>query len=100
MLALLFALAAFLLAGMAWSSNKALTQNMNRLLVRIDRLERSRGLVQGQTWRAKIRYPGQKPIVRVVEANNEGDALRQLIVDGVKPQFVMELGPVDPPTAA
>ena len=87
----LFAWIALILSLLAFLANRAIQQNMNRLLIRMDLLERAKGVVSAETWRAKIRIPRMKPCIRVIEARNEGDALRQLIVDGVKPQHIETL---------
>lgn len=78
---------------------------MNLLRVRLDRIERARGLSDTQRWEAWIKA-GSRTVVRILEAGSEGDALRQLLVDGYNPKHITSLklvgapdGPFRPPAA-
>lgn len=102
-MSLALSILAFILAAMAWSSNKAIRANMNQLLVRLTICERARGLAPSHSWQAKIRRRGGKPVVQTFVASNESDATRQLLMQGVSPVDILSLdrvgGPDVPPAA-
>lgn len=70
---------------------RGVTQHVNVLTVRIERMERLKHLTPTLYWEAKIKPPGQRGYTRQVEASSEGDALRQLMNDKVKPTWIVSL---------
>lgn len=98
----LIALLALVMAIIALIMVKGLIHGMNTMRVRLDKLERTRGIKPKNTWVALVKPisgRGKKPYSIELEANDEGDAMRQLLL--MKPPIggerVVSLDPVPRP---
>jgi len=77
---------------LVYRTNRAIIKAQNLIFIRLDRLERERSLVSGQTWLAIIKRPGMgKPTRRELVASSESDAVRQLVAEGIAGEHIMSL---------
>lgn len=73
-----------------------LVNGINEMRVRLDQVERKRGLAVPQPWKVRYRKPGQRTdTVVMLTASNEGDAVRQCLQRKIDPKHIRSLVQTD-----
>ena len=89
---LVVAVVALIMAVTNWRLSQGIAHTQLQIMQRLDAVERKKGVTDRHTFEAVIKYPGQrKPTTLTLDASNEGDALRQLLLKKIDPTQVVTL---------
>ena len=80
------------MAFAAWRGLQDVSAQIRTLLLRLDEIERLKGVADSNIWVAKLKVKGSKKLeTKELTASNESDAVRQLLVQGIGPDRVVSL---------
>jgi hypothetical protein len=92
MLSFVVSVVAVILACLAWQAALGMAANLNALQIRLDRLERKKGIVTSIHFLAEVKMAGKRaPVTLRIKASSEGDAVRQLLEKKIDPKDVISL---------